>query len=648
MSNSCESLSKAVEEAERLLGPNSPRSSLMALEALRRRVARSNLLAFTKYTKPDYMVNWHHRIIAEALDQVAVGRIKRLMVCVGPQVGKALEVRTPVKTPNGFVPIGTLRPGDWVIGGNGQPTRVIAVSEHFKERPVFRVRRINSTRVVSADAEHLWLVRLRHFPLTTQLFTTKKLVARQKELLVNDLDYGLGDRLRKPVRIKIAPGKNRGTTVCIQVEDPTGIFIAGLDEIPTHNSELCTRRFPAYMLGKNPDLQILAGSHTAGLAEMMNHDVQGIIDDDSYRNLFPGTSLARLGSRKKRTKDFFEIEGHKGSLRNAGAGVKIAGLPAQCGILDDPLGSEEDANSPTMRDRVWNWIVGDFMYRLPKYAPIILVNTRRHLDDPAGRFLIDMANGNGPRWTIINLPSLYTGVDPHREDPRTKPNEAIWPERQDTASLRHLRDLNPRAFAAQHQQNPMAAGSEWPAEWFNEDVWFDNWPDPRESDCVIFLDTSKGIGGRLGDYSAFAIIVRHNGLFYVDFDMRNDRNKLEMREDGVRLARWHKPHVFGVEEASGGDHFAEGLRQAFQETGVTSRIVLVNNMRPNEMGSLINTPKEQRIRFLTEFLGKGLIRFKKNSAGARLAVQQMMEFPNGLHDDGPDSLEAGIQIFKGW
>ena len=410
----------------------------------------------------------------------------------------------------------------------------------------------------------------------------------------------------------------------------------------TGKSELVTRRLAAYALGRNPELKILSGSHSAGLAEQMNHDVKNIIDDERYRTLFPGTRLAAKGGRYKRTAEYFEIEGHRGSLRSAGAGVKVAGHSAELGIIDDPLGSREDANSPAIREKVWNWIISDFMSRLPKWAPIVLCQTRWHPDDPAGRFQVRMANGDGDRWTIISLPALFTGTKTHQSDPRTQKDEALWPRHQDTASLLKLRELNPRDFSALYQQDPMAAGSEWPREWFGSDVWFDEWPDANEGVKVVALDASKGIGA-MGDYSAFVKIMYHKGLFYVDADMANDRNIHDIGQRALQIQKEFNPRLFGAETElqnenveQGRDPVLELLSKYAQEANVRLPLVAVRH------GGI---RKEVRIQRLTDWLASKAFRFKTGSVGARLLVQQLMEFPNGEHDDAPDALEVGMRIF---
>lgn len=60
-----------------------------ALELQRRRAARTNLLDFTRYTFPEFEVNWHHRLICSYFDRVVSGEIKRLMVFSPPRHGKS-------------------------------------------------------------------------------------------------------------------------------------------------------------------------------------------------------------------------------------------------------------------------------------------------------------------------------------------------------------------------------------------------------------------------------------------------------------------------------------------------------------------------------------------------------------------------------
>jgi hypothetical protein len=106
---------------------------------------------------------------------------------------------------------------------------------------------------------------------------------------------------------------------------------------PRHGkSQIFSRHGPAYALGRDPDLNIIATSYSADLASRMNRDVQRIIDDERYREVFPGVGLSGSNSRTSaagsymRTSDIFEVVGHEGVYRSAGVGGGILGMGADC------------------------------------------------------------------------------------------------------------------------------------------------------------------------------------------------------------------------------------------------------------------------------------------------------------------------------
>jgi hypothetical protein len=75
------------------------------------------------------------------------------------------------------------------------------------------------------------------------------------------------------------------------------------------------------------------------------------------------------------------------SIYGVGAGTGISGFRANLGVGDDLFGSREDAYSETVRQKRWDWYQDDFSARLKPDAKRILMNTRWHEDDVAGRVL---------------------------------------------------------------------------------------------------------------------------------------------------------------------------------------------------------------------------------------------------------------------
>lgn len=301
-----------------------PAPKLLNLDLIKQEQARRQLLNFTKFTFPDYEVNWHHALLCRYLDEFAQGKIKRLLVFMPPRFGKALEVHTPIATPTGWKEIGELQPGDEIYAGDGSITAVIAVSPVFRNRPIFCVMD-DTGQCVNADAEHEWLV-TNGGPVVCR--TTAWLAEQHKPVRVVNTDvYKWHHIIAKPC--------GNADTKCIQVAHKSKLFLAGKGRIPTHNSELVSRRLPAYLLGRNPDLGIIACSYSQALAGRMNRDVQRIIDDERYQKIFPETKLFGDGSRTAndrylRNTEIFEIVGRKGYYRSAGVLGSITGMGMNC------------------------------------------------------------------------------------------------------------------------------------------------------------------------------------------------------------------------------------------------------------------------------------------------------------------------------
>lgn len=223
-------------------------------------------------------------------------------------------------------------------------------------------------------------------------------------------------------------------------------------------SELVSRRLPAYILGKYPDMEIAAASYAADLARSLNRDTQRIIDSDEYRRLFPKTRLYGSNVRATsegaylRNSDEFEIVGHRGRYKCAGVGGGLTGRGFSRGIIDDPFKDRKEADSQVIRQAVWDWYTNVFYTRQAPGAAILLTMTRWHEDDLAGRLLDEMKAG-GEQWEIISFPEVReTEEDPR--DPRAV-GEVLWPGRYTVADAESTkRAVGTRTWAALYQQRP--------------------------------------------------------------------------------------------------------------------------------------------------------------------------------------------------
>jgi replicative DNA helicase len=80
----------------------------------------------------------------------------QLVIVAGrPWLGKALALDTPLATPGGWTTMGDVRAGDLLLGRDGRPTTVVAVSEIQLGRPCYEVE-FSDGSVIVADADHRW------------------------------------------------------------------------------------------------------------------------------------------------------------------------------------------------------------------------------------------------------------------------------------------------------------------------------------------------------------------------------------------------------------------------------------------------------------------------------------------------------------
>lgn len=217
---------------------------------------------------------------------------------------------------------------------------------------------------------------------------------------------------------------------------------------PRHGkSELTSRRFPAWYLGRHPKRQIIGASYGATLAQDFGRDVRNIVASSRYGALFSGTRLAADSSAR----DVWHTA-QGGGYTGMGVGGGLTGRGAHLAIIDDPVKDRQEAESPVRRAAVLDWYRAVLRTRLMPGGAIVLVMTRWSMDDLAGRLLDDMHNKTGEAWHVLDLPALATAHDALGRIP----GQALWPQAFDTAELARIRQaVGEREWAALYQQNPV-------------------------------------------------------------------------------------------------------------------------------------------------------------------------------------------------
>lgn len=164
-------------------------------------------------------------------------------------------------------------------------------------------------------------------------------------------------------------------------------------------SELVTKFFPLWWLFHDPSASVVAAAYGSGLAKKWGRDVRGMVREF-------GPRLGLELSPDARSVQAWRLVS-EGGMRTVGVGAGLTGHDADLLLCDDPHKDRAEAESRTFRDAVDDWWSSTFVTRQSPGAPIVLILTRWHEDDLAGRLL----EREGGEWRVIRLPAFADSVD---------------------------------------------------------------------------------------------------------------------------------------------------------------------------------------------------------------------------------------------
>lgn len=200
--------------------------------------------------------------------------------------------------------------------------------------------------------------------------------------------------------------------------------------------------FPAFWFARHPRSEVIAACHTASLAEWFGRRLRALIAEHGE------TFGLRLDAGNRAVGRFGLESG--GQYFAAGVRGPITGRRADLILIDDPVKSWAEADSRAARDALYGWYRAELISRLKPGGRVVLIMTRWHEDDLAGRLL---ARDEG--WSVLRYPALAEAGDPLGR----APGEALWPEWEDEQAIARKREaVGERVFAALYQQNPTVGG----------------------------------------------------------------------------------------------------------------------------------------------------------------------------------------------
>lgn len=390
---------------------------------------------------------------------------------------------------------------------------------------------------------------------------------------------------------------------------------------PRHGkSELCSIGFPAWYLGRNPTKEIITVSYSAELAQDFGGKTRSVVAGEAFARIFIGLGLKEDEQAKAKWRT---SEG--GSYTSVGVGGAITGRGANILLFDDPIKNREEAESEVYREKVWQFFTSTAFTRLEPRGVIVVILTRWHIDDLAGRILKNPELSK--RCKVIHFPAIAT----HREVDR-EVGEALWPQRFDLASLEEIKNtIGPYDWQSLYQGSPiLTERQEFKPEW-----WKPTTEGAVEAmSCQRFLTIDTAISKMASaDYTGFCDnrVNRENFWHLRAWRMRLGPEELV---DAIFALHASKRYdKIGIEKTIYLDALKPYLDSEQRRRNVFLPIVEV---RHNQI------QKEVRIRGLIPRYASGSVFHIEGEC--RDLEAEMMQFPQGLHDDVLDATAYQLQV----
>lgn len=398
---------------------------------------------------------------------------------------------------------------------------------------------------------------------------------------------------------------------------------------PQHGkSQIVTRHFPAWALGNNPELKIAGCSYSSDLAERFCRDIQRNIESENYKRIFNNIKIGGDGYVK--TLNMFELNNSKGSYKAVGVGGGITGNPVDIGIIDDPIKDAMEAHSQTYRNRVWEWYLSAFLTRLHNESKQILMMTRWHEDDLAGRIL----KHEGNEWEVITLPAIKEN-DNNSYDIR-EVGESLWEDKHSLERLLAAEKRSPRTFSSLYQQRPTTDGGNIvKREWIESNIIsVDRYNSISKNKAPQFFIDTAFTKDNKNDPSAIISCIEIDGHLYI---RAAKKVRYEFPEFIRFIKSWTQENNYHNGSAIRIEPKANGLSVIQQLTRETS-LNVTNTPTPTES-------KETRLNASSMAIECGRV-ILVDGAWIDEFIDEVCGFPAKPHDEYVDLLCYAIDFMQ--
>lgn len=421
-------------------------------------------------------------------------------------------------------------------------------------------------------------------------------------------------------------------------------------------SQTASRKFPAWLLGKNPDLRVIMTSYNADLASKHSKAVRDIIQSEEYSQVFGQLSSTaepvELDPESKASASW-DIADHNGGMLAAGVGGGITGHGANLLIIDDPVKGRKEASSETVREDAFEWYKSTAYTRLEDHGAVIVIQTRWDQEDLSGKLLKAMVSDeDADQWEVVIMPAIALDQD---EYPKTHeefvenllrgvfipmegdqlgraPGEPLWPQKHDAKALRIKRaNMDDFEFVAQYQQTPRLEKGNF----FDEDNFLYAERAPDGLTWYRYVDLALG-KTQLSDFNATAAVAMNDKgeLFIRDMVRERDLDNFMGLLRALMLSDREKGTIWGIEDNA----FQSLVVKQFLKDRALARISITGITRSTAEGDKTAWAQPWRLRAKQKMVY--LVRGTWNLSFVREAVS----FPKGANDDQVDTVSGGNQM----
>jgi len=385
---------------------------------------------------------------------------------------------------------------------------------------------------------------------------------------------------------------------------------------PQHGKSITvTETLPSWYLGNFPEHRVIVAGYSEDFAERFCRRNREKLQQFGH-DLF-GVSMGKVNRACE-----FELDGHHGRMIARGLLSGITGNPAELLIVDDPIKSRQEADSPTIRDRIWEEWQNSLKSRFAAGAKVIVIMTPWHEDDLAGRIL-----QQEPHVQLLRLP-----VEAETDDPLGRPvGAALCPELgKDNTWLRDFKKSycgdpkgGARAWAALYQCSPRTEDGDLVRR-----SWW-KWYDPREAPSfgsqIISVDAAFK-GGEHNDFVAITVWGKAGNDYYL-LDCLNRHLDFPGTLRAIRAVASSHPQASRVliEDKANGSAIIQTLQKELFCIPVDpkgGKIARVHAVSPAIEAGHVFVPKG--LHWTEEF------------------IDQWTAFPAGKHDDMVDSASQAL------